>query len=167
MEGSAGPPRPGGARWPGGTADNCGPSTPSCAGSGGTRCVLIWQSCSGGSRLRGSPPSTAETSSGRHPRRCCSRSRTPAKRCSAGASPQPLAPSFFPIRPAPTEHLHPAICTPEVPFLKQENRRLCLVTGSCTPRSLAEPCYLLAGGLQGRVAGWDKGMRGTMHLAVL
>lgn len=93
------PTRRGGAPWPGGTAGGCGLSTPSCAGSGGTRSVLTWLSCSAGSRLHGSPHSTAATLSGHHPLLCCSPSRTPAKHSSAGrpsashASPLPSIPA--------------------------------------------------------------------------
>lgn len=86
-------PRHGEARSRGGAAGDCGPSTPSCAGSGGTRCAPTWQSCIGGSRLRGSPHSMAATLSGRHPPPCCSPSRTPAKCSSPGTCPRP-APTF-------------------------------------------------------------------------
>ncbi|XP_064146324.1 unconventional myosin-Ig isoform X4 [Loxodonta africana] len=79
--------RRGGAPWPGGAAGACGQSTPSCAGSGGTRCAPTWGSCSSVSRPRGSPLSTAATSPGHQRLQCCSRSRTPVKRFSAGGGP--------------------------------------------------------------------------------
>lgn len=77
-------PRHGGAPWPGGAAGGSGPSIPSCASSGGTRCTPTWLSCSGSSRLYGGPHSMAETWCGPCPPLCCSLSKTPARHCSAG-----------------------------------------------------------------------------------
>lgn len=72
--------------------------------------------------------------------------------CRCRPQPLPLRFSPFDLLPA-CSHLHPTS-----PTHKQENRRQCLVTGSPHSTVRAEPCQLLAGGPQGRVAGWDQAL---------
>lgn len=158
--------RHGEARSRGGAAGDCGPSTPSCAGSEGTRCALTCQSCIGGSRLRGSPHSMAATSSGHRPLPCCSPSRTPAKCSSAGTCPGPAPRLSYSASgpehlPGP-DHLNPSVLARDTPAPsnQQSGRQLCPLAGCPRPsqwQSAAVPSTLLGirrgAGLHGTTVG--------------